>query len=136
LLLQNQQALHGYPTEAVEQKSNVGLFQNSPEMAFSNDGSMGQVDDTIKNYGQVRNFGVFNSRDTGIRIRSRQGRNEQPNMNGMVPSQGSAPRRIRLVVDRQFASEQAAKDGSCACAPEEDHNSKTITTTRVRSLSF
>ncbi|XP_068486028.1 NAC domain-containing protein 91-like isoform X2 [Phaseolus vulgaris] len=126
----NPQALHGYPKEAVEQKSNVGLFQNSPEMAFSNDGSMGEVDYTTKNCGQLRNFDAFNNNGgTGIRIRSRQGRTEQPNMNGMVPSQGNAPRRIRLLVGRgpPFGSEEAAKDGSCACAPE-DHNSKTINT--------
>ncbi|XP_027940384.1 protein NTM1-like 9 isoform X1 [Vigna unguiculata] len=120
----NLQALHGYPKEEVEQKSsNVGLFQNIPQMVFSNDGSMGQVDDPIKNIGQPRDFDTFVNGDTGIRIRPRQGRNEQPNMNGMVlQSQGNAPRRIRLHVDRQFAS--AAKDESFASAPE-DHNSKT-----------
>ncbi|XP_014505174.1 protein NTM1-like 9 isoform X2 [Vigna radiata var. radiata] len=120
----NLQALHGYPKEAVEQKSNVGLFQNTPQMAFSNDGCMGQVDDPIKNSGQLRDFDTFVNGDTGIRIRTRPGRNEQPNMNGMVQSQGIAPRRIRLLVDRQFASEKAPKDGSCASVPE-DHNSKT-----------
>jgi len=132
LLLQNLQALHGYPKEEVEQKSsNVGLFQNIPQMVFSNDGSMGQVDDPIKNIGQPRDFDTFVNGDTGIRIRPRQGRNEQPNMNGMVlQSQGNAPRRIRLHVDRQFAS--AAKDGSFASAPE-DHNSKT-TISRVSSF--
>lgn len=132
MLLQNLQALHGYPKEAVEQKSNVGLFQNTPQMAFSNDGCMGQVDDPIKNSGQLRDFDTFVNGDTGIRIRTRPGRNEQPNMNGMVQSQGIAPRRIRLLVDRQFASEKAPKDGSCASVPE-DHNSKT-TISRVNSF--
>ncbi|CAJ1970591.1 unnamed protein product [Sphenostylis stenocarpa] len=122
------QALHGYPKEAVEQKSSVRSYLNSSPMDFSNDVPMGQAPITVNNYEQTRDFDAFVNGDTGIRIRSRQGRNEQPNMNGVVQSQGIAPRRIRLgVVRRPFTSQETAKDGSCACAPE-DHNSKTIIT--------
>ncbi|RZB69740.1 protein NTM1-like 9 [Glycine soja] len=120
------QALHDYPKEAVEEKFNVGLFQNNPQMAFSNDGPMGQVHNVANYCEQPRNFDAFVNGDTGIRIRTRHGRNEQPNMNMMIQSQGIAPRRIRLgVVRRPLGSQETAKDGSCACAPE-DHNSKTI----------
>lgn len=98
-------------------------------MAFSNDGPMGQVHNVANYCEQPRNFDAFVNGDTGIRIRTRHGRNEQPNMNMMIQSQGIAPRRIRLGVVRRPLGSQ---DGSCACAPE-DHNSKTIITA-VRSL--
>lgn len=102
-------------------------------MPFSNDRTMGQVHNVFNDYEQSRNFDAFVNSDTGIRIRSRQGRNEQPNMNGMVQLQGIAPRRIRLgVVKRPLGSHEMANDGSCACNTEE-HNSKTIIS-GVRSL--
>ncbi|KHN46203.1 NAC domain-containing protein 78 [Glycine soja] len=123
------QALHNYPKEAVEQKSNVGLFQNNFQMALSNDSTMGQVHNMVNYCEQPRNFDAFVSADTGIRIRTRPGRNEQPNMNTMVQSQGIAPRRIRLGVVRRPLGSQ---DGSCACAPE-DHNSKTIITAEKKA---
>ena len=107
----------------------MGLFQNNFQMALSNDSTMGQVHNMVNYCEQPRNFDAFVSADTGIRIRTRPGRNEQPNMDTMVQSQGIAPRRIRLGVVRRPLGSQ---DGSCACAPE-DHNSKTIITA-VRSL--
>ncbi|KAL2317538.1 hypothetical protein Fmac_031414 [Flemingia macrophylla] len=120
------QAFHDYPNVAVEQNSNVGLFQNNPQMAFSNDGSIGQVHNVINNFVQPRNFDAFGNLDTGIRIRARQGRNEQLNMNTTVQLQGNAPRRIRLgVVTRPPGSQGTTKDENCACAPE-DHDSKPI----------
>ncbi|TKY56417.1 NTM 9 [Spatholobus suberectus] len=130
------QALHDYPKEAAEQNSNFGLFQNNPEMAFPNNGNMGQVHNVVNNCEQPRNFDAFVNGDTGIRIRTRLGRNEQPNMNAMVQLQGNAPRRIRLgVVRPPLGSHETAKDGSCACAPE-DHNSKTIITREREALEY
>ncbi|KAK7385481.1 hypothetical protein VNO78_31203 [Psophocarpus tetragonolobus] len=118
------QALHDFPKEAIEQ-SNVELFQN-PQMGFPSDGNMGQLDIVVNSDEQSRNFDAFANGNNGIRIRTRPGRNEQPNMNAMAQSQGSAPRRIRLgVVRRPLGSQEMTKDGSCACVPE-DHNSKTI----------
>ncbi|KAJ1431771.1 NAC domain [Sesbania bispinosa] len=112
-----------YPNEAIEQTSNVGLFQNNSQMAFSTDVSMGQMSSVVNDYEQSRNFDMAVHGDTGIRIRSRQGRIEQPNTNPMIQAQGIAPRRIRLggFVTRQRGSNETEKDGSCA---PEDHNSK------------
>ncbi|XP_020205492.1 NAC domain-containing protein 62 [Cajanus cajan] len=112
-----------YPKAAVEPNSNVGLFQNNNQMAFSNDDSMGQVHNVVNNYEQPRNFDTFVNGDTGIRIRARQGRNE-PNMNKVAQLQGIAPRRIRLGVVRRPPG-SLTKDENCACAPE-DQNSKSI----------
>lgn len=52
--------------------------------------------------------------DTGIRIRRRQRRNEEPNMNPVMQAQGSAPRRIRLggFVKHSLVSEETTKDES------------------------
>ncbi|KAK7321329.1 hypothetical protein VNO77_31860 [Canavalia gladiata] len=117
------QALHAdYAKEATEQKSNAGFLQNSSQMAFSTDVSTGQV---VNDYEQSRNFDAFVSGDTGIRIRTRQGRNEQPNTNPMTQSQGIAPRRIRLggFVTHPRCSNETPNDEKCTL---EVHNSKTI----------
>nr|AFK41148.1 unknown [Medicago truncatula] len=52
--------------------------------------------------------------DTGIRIRRRQRRNEEPNMNPVMQAQGSALRRIRLggFVKHSLVSEETTKDES------------------------
>ena len=115
-----------------ELKSNIGLFQNNSQMAFSTDASMGQVYNATNNYEQPRNFNTVVSGETGIRRRTRPVRIEEPNMNPMIPSQGTAPRRIRLVRfgSTQHGSDEVAKDASCA---SEVHNSKP-TTAGVRSL--
>lgn len=124
-------------------------------MAFSADVSMGQVFNVVNDYEQSRkpdtivlqgdtgirtrtrqgqneqpNMNPIIHGDTGIKIRTRQGQNEQPNVNPMI--QGIAPRRIRLggVVTRSFGSKEMAKDGSCA---PEYHSSETIIA-GVRSL--
>ncbi|XP_061339179.1 NAC domain-containing protein 62-like [Gastrolobium bilobum] len=111
------QSLHGtYPKEAIEQKSDVGLFQNNSQMALSTDVSMGQV---YNDYEQSRNYDTV---DTGIRIRNRQGRNEPDMVQNPMMGQGDAPRRLRLVVAHQLDSNETAKDGSCT---PEDHDSKT-----------
>ncbi|CAJ2652383.1 unnamed protein product [Trifolium pratense] len=75
---------------------------------------------------------------TGIRVRTRQGRNEQPNMNPVMQAQGSAPRRLRLggFVTRSIVSEETTKNES---STPENPNSETIIPTvlgrRVRYTS-
>ncbi|XP_027369168.1 NAC domain-containing protein 62-like isoform X2 [Abrus precatorius] len=105
-------------------KNNIGSFQNNYQMAFSTDARISQVHNVGNDYEQSRNFDAFVNGDTGIRIRSRQGRNEQANANPMI-SQGIAPRRIRLggFVRQSPGSNVIPTVGTCA---PEDHNSKTI----------
>lgn len=111
---------------AIEQRSNAGLFQNNPQMAFSTNVGLDQVTCAVNYNEQSRSFDTVVHGDTGIRIRTRQGRNDQPDMNPTLPSQGIAPRRIRLgrLVTHSHGSDETAKDGSGA--PPQDHNSKTI----------
>ncbi|XP_058762265.1 NAC domain-containing protein 62-like [Vicia villosa] len=91
------QASHAYPEGAFLHNSDVGLFQNNSQMTFSTDFSMGQTPTVTNDYQQSGNLdAVVHGDNTGIRIRSRQGQNEQPNMNPVMQAQGSAPRRIRL----------------------------------------
>ncbi|KAK7282481.1 hypothetical protein RIF29_11297 [Crotalaria pallida] len=89
-----------------EQKSNFGLFQNDWQMASPSD-SLGQVFNVANDQEQpVKYNNTVASGDTGIKIRTRQGQNEQPN--GNLASQGNAPRRIRLakrVLDSSRAQE-------------------------------
>lgn len=123
-MLQYLQALQfAYPEEAIQQNSDVELFQTNSQMAFSTDVSMGQIPDVINVYEQSRNLDTVVHGDTGIRIRTRQGHYEQPNMNPMV--QGSAPRRIRLggFVTRSLFSQETPKGKSFA---PENQNSETI----------
>ncbi|CAK8537731.1 unnamed protein product [Lathyrus sativus] len=120
------QASHAYPEGAILQNSNVGLFQNNSQMTFSTDFSMGQTPYVTNNYNQSGNLdAVVHGDNTGIRIRTRQEQNEQPNMNPVMQAQGSAPRRIRLggFVRQSLGSEEMTKDESCT---PENHNSKTI----------
>ncbi|CAI8585736.1 unnamed protein product [Vicia faba] len=91
------QPSHAYPGGAILQNSNVGSFQNNSHMTFSTDFNMGQTPTVTNDYQQSGNLdAVVHGDNTGIRIRSRQGQNEQPNMNPVMQAQGSAPRRIRL----------------------------------------
>ncbi|KAI9097640.1 hypothetical protein K1719_025411 [Acacia pycnantha] len=99
-----------------DEKSHMGLLQNNLPMA-SPDAGMGQVynvDNGSKNYG------------TGIRIRSRQERNDMPNKN--LNSQGDAPRRIRLRLQQKpqvhpLSCNEVGEGGSCIT---EDRDSKPI----------
>ena len=110
-----------------EHKNNVGLFQNNSQMASFSDFRMCQVYNVSNDYEQSRNFNTFASGDTGIKIRNRQVRNEQPAMNS--PDQGTASRRIRLVTRCALGSNEVVKDGSCA----QEHDSKPVIA-GVRSL--
>lgn len=76
---------------AVEQKGNVGLFQNQndAQMTFSSDVSMGQVSNVVNDYEEPRNCNVSADGDTGIIRRARQPQNELVNTN---INQGSANR--------------------------------------------
>ncbi|OIV96906.1 hypothetical protein TanjilG_00488 [Lupinus angustifolius] len=63
-----------------KQKSNVGLFQNDWQMTSPPDISTGQVFNAASDYEQPININnTVPSSDTGIRIRTRQVENEQPN---------------------------------------------------------
>ncbi|XP_019461562.1 PREDICTED: protein NTM1-like 9 isoform X3 [Lupinus angustifolius] len=149
-MLQHIQAFHAaYPEEAIDKmtpllpstgndfcssiasdhrgndhKSNVGLLQNDSYLFSSNNVSMGEVYNGVNGYEQARNFDTVVNGDTGIRIRTRQVRNEQPNINTMVQLQGFANRRILLggfVMHPHGCSDETAKDGSYS---PEDHSSK------------
>ncbi|KAK7301000.1 hypothetical protein RJT34_11854 [Clitoria ternatea] len=113
------------PNEAVEQKSNVGFIQNNPQMAFPTDVTIGQLHNVVNDYEQSRMLDAFSNADTGIRIRTRLGRNEQPNMAPILQSQGIAPRRIRLggFVKHPLGSNETLTDERQA---PEGHNSKSI----------
>jgi hypothetical protein len=73
---------------------------------------------------------------TGIRVRTRQVRNEQPNMNPVMQAQGSAPRRIRLggFVTHSNVSEETTKDESSA--PENPNSETIIPTVLGRRVSY
>ncbi|CAK8537732.1 unnamed protein product [Lathyrus sativus] len=128
------QASHAYPEGAILQNSNVGLFQNNSQMTFSTDFSMGQTPYVTNNYNQSGNLdAVVHGDNTGIRIRTRQEQNEQPNMNPVMQAQGSAPRRIRLggfvrqslgseVTTHSLGSEETTKDESCTPEYEQSRN--------------
>ena len=119
--LQNLLASHDYPEGVTPQNSDVGLFQNNSHMTLSNDFSMGQIPTVVNEYEQMWNSDTVVDGGTGIGIRSRQGQNEQPDMNPVMQAQGSAPRRIRLggFVTHSLVSEESTEDGSCASEYEQ-----------------
>ncbi|MED6220362.1 hypothetical protein PIB30_044180 [Stylosanthes scabra] len=106
---------------ADEQKSNVALIQNNSQMASFSDPRTGQVYNVFNDYELPRNLNTFASGDTGIKLRTRQVRNEQPAMN--FPNQGNADRRIRLE-KRSLNVLNKMKD---VRGPEQEHDSKPIT---------
>ncbi|KAI4338060.1 hypothetical protein L6164_016414 [Bauhinia variegata] len=78
-----------------QQKSNMGLLQNNSQMASLPDVA-GQVYNVFNGYMESGNYNAVASSDngTGIKIMTRQLRNELPNMNPL--NQGTAARRILL----------------------------------------
>nr|QSD99871.1 NAC family transcription factor [Melilotus albus] len=121
------QASHAYLEGVTQQNSDVGLFQNNSQMTFSNDFSMVQTPTVVNEYEQLGNLETVVDGDTGIGIRSRQGQNEQPDMNLVMQAQGSAPRRILLggFVTHSLVSGMT-EDGSCAPEHEQSRNLDTI----------
>ncbi|CAL0317803.1 unnamed protein product [Lupinus luteus] len=98
-----------------DHKSNVGLLQNDSYLFSSNNVGMGEVYNGVNGYEQARNFDTVVNGDTGIRIRTRQVKNEQPSINTMAQLQGIANRRILLggfVTHPHGCSDETAKDGS------------------------
>ncbi|XP_061364043.1 protein NTM1-like 9 [Gastrolobium bilobum] len=126
-----------------EKNSNVGLFQNNSQMASSFDVSMDQVYNVFNAYEQPRNYNPVASDDTGIKRRSRQVRNEQPNIN--IMAQGTAQRRIRLlrmtdnsnetVAVEKEASENHGDDESAIVADNVNELHKTPESTDSRKIS-
>ncbi|KAK7410781.1 hypothetical protein VNO78_01867 [Psophocarpus tetragonolobus] len=110
----------GIPIDCVgnEQKSNVGLFENNSQMAFS-DVNMGQVHNVVNDYEQPKIYSTVASGDTGIIRRTRLVQNPQPSGDS---TQGTAQRRIRLL-KVTHNSNKMVKSGSCA---QEQLNSKPI----------
>ncbi|KAL1290645.1 hypothetical protein HN51_059195 [Arachis hypogaea] len=105
---------------ADEQKSSVALIQNNSQMASFPDARTVQVYNVFNDYEQPRNLNTYVSGDTGIKIRTRQVRNEQPAM--IFTDQGNAARRIRLLKQCADVSNKMADDGS----PKQEHDSKPI----------
>ena len=101
----------GIPVDCVgdEQKSNVGLFQNNSQRAFT-DVNMGQVYNVVDDYEQQRICSAVASGNTGIIRRHREVRNEQLSINS---TQGTAQRRIRLSM-ATHGSNKTVKSESCA----------------------
>lgn len=92
-----------------EQKSNVGLFLNNSDIAFSDVG-MGQVYNVFNDYEQPRIYNTVASGDTGIITRPRKVPYEHLSTNS---TQGTAQRRIRLSTNTH-GSYRMVKSGSCA----------------------
>jgi hypothetical protein len=132
-MLQNLLASHDYPEGVTPQNSDVGLFQNNSQMTLSND-SIGQMTTVVNEYEQMWNSDTVVDGGTGIRIRSRQGQSEQPDMNPVMQAQGSAPRRIRLggFVARCLVSEETTEDGSRAAEYEQSRILDSDTGIRIR----
>ncbi|GAU25748.1 hypothetical protein TSUD_216800 [Trifolium subterraneum] len=74
---------------------------------------------------------------TGIRVRTRQVRNEQPNMNPVMQAQGSAPRRIRLggFVTHSISEETTKDESSAPENPNAETLIPTVFCSRVRYTS-
>ncbi|XP_054795050.1 protein NTM1-like 9 [Prosopis cineraria] len=104
-----------------DQKSNIGIVQSHSQMALPSDVAFDQVYSVLNGCQEPRNYntvvGGDNGAGTGIRIRTRQGRNEEVNMNPMIQGQGNAPRRILLL--------KIEKGGGYV---QENHDSKPIIT--------
>jgi len=101
-----------------EQKSNVGLFQNNSQRAFT-DVNIGQVYNVVDDYEQRGIYSAVASGNTGIIRRHREVQNEQLSSNS---TQGTAQRRIRLSM-ATHGSNKMVKSGSCA---QEELNLKSV----------
>ncbi|XP_028806608.1 protein NTM1-like 9 [Neltuma alba] len=114
-----------------EQKGNMRIYDSYPPMALASDAAFDPVYGVLNSCQEPRNYNtVGGDNGAGIRIRARQVRSEQVNMNPMNQGQGTAPRRIRLHISTPTSNE-VEKDGRCA---QENHYSKPIITWETGAL--